>query len=63
MYAVDRKTVRHFQRVAAYRPQTHHQQAAQQVDITGAQMDEAYSKLRRHCVKWIHMTLAMEGWF
>jgi transposase-like protein len=61
--AVDLKTVHRFQRVAAYRAQTHHQQAVQQVAVTGVQMDEAHSKLRRRRVEWIHTALAMGSWF
>ena len=57
--AVDLKTVHRFQRVAAHRTQTHQQQAVQQVDVTGVQMDEAHSKLRRRRVEWIHTALAM----
>ena len=57
--AVDLKTVHRFQRVAAHRAQTHQQQAVQQVDVTGVQMDEAHSKLRRRRVEWIHTALAM----
>jgi transposase-like protein len=60
---VDLKTVHRFQRVAAHRAQTHHQQAVQQVDVTGVQMDEAHSKLRRRRVEWIHTALAMGSWF
>src|SRR5262245_3472280 len=40
--AVDLKTVHRFQRVAAHRAHTHHQQAVPQVDVTGAQRDEAH---------------------
>ena len=61
--AVDLKTVHRFQRVAAHRAQTHHQQAVQQVDVTGVQMDEAHSKLRRRRAEWIHTALAMGSWF
>jgi transposase-like protein/IS1 family transposase len=61
--AVDLKTVHRFQRVAAHRAHTHHQQAVQQVDVTGVQMDEAHSKLRRHRAEWIHTALAMGSWF
>lgn len=61
--AVDLKTVHRFQRVATHRAQTHHQQAVQQVDVTGVQMDEAHSKLRRRRVEWIHTALAMGSWF
>jgi len=60
--AVDLKTVHRFQRVAAHRAQTHHQQAVQQVDVTGVQMDEAHSKLRRRRAEWIHTALAMGSW-
>jgi hypothetical protein len=61
--AVDLKTVHRFQRVAAHRAQTHHQQAVQQVDVTGVQMEEAHSKLRRRRVEWLHTALAMGSWF
>jgi IS1 family transposase/transposase-like protein len=61
--AVDLKTVHRFQRVAAHRAHTHHQQAVQQVDVTGVQMDEAHSKLRRRRAEWIHTALAMGSWF
>jgi transposase-like protein len=61
--AVDLKTVHRFQRVAAHRAHTHHQQAVQQVDVTGVQMDEAHSKLRRRRAEWLHTALAMGSWF
>jgi IS1 family transposase len=61
--AVDLKTVHRFQRVAAHRAHTHHQQTVQQVDVTGVQMDEAHSKLRRRRTEWIHTALAMGSWF
>ena len=61
--AVDLKTVHRFQRLAAHRAQTHHQQAVQQVAVTGVQMDEAHSKLRRRRTEWIHTALAMGSWF
>src|SRR3989449_3149334 len=61
--AVDLQTVHRFQRVAAHRAQTHHQQAVQQVDVTGVQMDAAHSKLRRRRAEWIHTALAMGSWF
>jgi IS1 family transposase len=61
--AVDLKTVYRFQRIAAHRAYTHHQQAVQQVDVTGVQMDEAHSKLRRRHTEWIHTALAMGSWF
>src|SRR2546426_11638538 len=61
--AVDLKTVHRCQRVAAHRAQTHQQQAVQQVDVTGVQMDEAHSKLRRRRAEWIHTALAMGSWF
>jgi transposase-like protein len=61
--AVDLKTVHRFQRVAAHRAHTHHQQAVQQVDVTGVQRDEAHSKLRRRRAEWIHTALAMGSWF
>jgi transposase-like protein len=61
--AVALKTVHRFQRVAAHRAHTHHQQAVRQVDVTGVQMDEAHSKLRRRRAEWIHTALAMGSWF
>jgi hypothetical protein len=61
--AVDLKTVHRFQRVAAHRAHTHHQQAVRQVDVSGVQMDEAHSKLRRRRAEWIHTALAMGSWF
>jgi IS1 family transposase len=61
--AVDLKTVHRFQRIAAHRAYTHQQQAVQQVDVTGVQMDEAHSKLRRRRTEWIHTALAMGSWF
>ena len=61
--AVDLKPVHRFQRVAAHRAHTHHQQAVQQVDVTGVPMDEAHSKLRRRRAEWIHTALAMGSWF
>ena len=63
MCAVDLKTVHRFQRIAAHRAYTHHQQAVQQVDVTGVQRDEAHSKLRRRRTEWIHTALAMGSWF
>jgi hypothetical protein len=61
--AVDLKTVHRCQRVAAHRAHTHHQQAVQQVDVTGVQMDEAHAKRRRRRAEWIHTALAMGSWF
>jgi hypothetical protein len=63
MCAVDLQTVHRFQRVAAHRAQTHHQQAVPQVDVTGVQRDEAHAKLRQRRVEWIHTALAMGSWF
>ena len=63
MCAVALKTVHRFQRVAAHRAHTHQQQAVQQVDVTGVQMDEAHSKLRRRRAEWRHTALAMGSWF
>ena len=63
MCAVDLKTVHRFQRIAAHRAYTHHQQAVQQVNVTGVQRDEAHSKLRRRRTEWIHTALAMGSWF
>ena len=57
------KTVHRFQRVAAHRAHTHHQQVVQQVDVTGVQRDEAHAKLRRRRAEWIHTALAMGSWF
>jgi len=42
--AVDLKTVHRFQRVAAQRAETHHCQVGCEVDVPGAQLDEAHSK-------------------
>ncbi len=33
------------------------------MDVTGVQMDEAHSKLRRRRAEWIHTALAMGSWF
>jgi len=60
--AVDLKTVHRFQRVAAYRAETHHRQAVREVDVPGVQLDEAHSKLRPRQVAWIHTALAMGSW-
>src|SRR5215813_7116552 len=60
---VDLKTVYRFQRVAAQRAQTHHQQVVRDVDVAGVQLDEAHSKLRPKQVEWIHTALAMGSWF
>src|SRR5262245_66246691 len=57
--AVDLKTVHRCQRIAAHRAYTHHQQAVQQVDVTGVQMDEAHSKLRRRRTEWLPTALAL----
>ena len=57
--AVALKPVHRFQRVAAHRAHTHQQQAVPQVDVTGVQMDEAHSKLRRRRTEWIHTAWAM----
>jgi IS1 family transposase len=61
--AVDLKTVHRFQRVAAYRAETHHRQAVREVDVPGVQLDEAHAKLRPRQVAWIHTALAMGSWF
>jgi len=61
--AVDLQTVYRFQRVAAQRAQTHHQQVVQDVDVAGVQLDEAHSKLRPKQVAWLHTALAMGSWF
>jgi IS1 family transposase len=61
--AVDLKTVYRFQRVAAQRAQTHHQQVVRDVDVPGVQLDEAHSKLRPKQVEWVHTALAMGSWF
>src|SRR5262249_57538020 len=60
---VDLKPVYRFQRVAAQRAQTHHQQVVRDVDVAGVQLDEAHSKLRPKQVEWIHTALAMGSWF
>lgn len=61
--AVDLKTVYRFQRVAAQRAKTHHQQVVQNVDVPGVQVDEAHAKLRPQQVEWVHTALAMGSWF
>ena len=61
--AVDLKTVHRFQRIAAHRAQAHHQQAVQQVDVTGVQRDEAHTKLRRRRAEWIQTALAIGSGF
>jgi IS1 family transposase len=61
--AVDLKTVHRFQRVAAQRAQTHHQQVVRDVAVQGVQLDEAHSKLRPKQVEWVHTALAMGSWF
>jgi IS1 family transposase/transposase-like protein len=61
--AVDLKTVYRFQRVAAQRAKTHHQQVVRDVDVSGVQLDEAHSKLRPKQVEWVHTALAMGSWF
>jgi hypothetical protein len=61
--AVALKTVHRCQRVAAHRAPTHQQQAVQQVDVPGVQMDEAPAKRRRRRTEWSHTALAMGSWF
>ena len=61
--AVDLKTVYRFQRVAAQRAVTHHQQSVQNREVQGVQLDEAHTKLRPKQVEWVHTALAMGSWF
>ena len=61
--AVDLKTVYRFQRVAAQRAVTHHQQSVQNLEVQGVQLDEAHTKLRPKQVAWVHTALAMGSWF
>jgi hypothetical protein len=61
--AVDLKTVYRFQRVAAPRAVTHHQQSVQNLEVQGVQLDEAYTKLRPKQVEWVHTAFAMGSWF
>lgn len=61
--AVDLKTVYRFQRVAAQRAVTHHQQSVQNLEVQGVQWDEAHTKLRPKQVEWVHAALAMGSWF
>jgi IS1 family transposase len=61
--AVDLKTVHRFQRVAAHRAQTHHQQSVHNLEVQGVQWDEAHTKLRPKQVEWVHTALAMGSWF
>ena len=61
--AVDLKTVYRFQRVAAQRAVTHHQQSVQHLEVQGVQLDEAHTKLRPKQVAWVHTALAMGSWF
>ena len=57
------KTVHRFQRIAAARAKTHHQQVVDDLAVAGVQLDEAYSKRRPGKVEWIHTALAMESLF
>ena len=61
--AVDLQTVYRFQRVAAQRAVTHHQQSGQNLEGQGVQWDEAHTKLRPKQVDWVHTALAMGSWF
>jgi len=61
--AVDLKTVPRFQRVAAQRAETHHQQSVQNLEVQGVQLDEAHTKLRPKQVEWVHTALAMGSGF
>ena len=61
--AVALKTVYRFQRVATPRAYTHPQQAVQQGEVKGGQMDEAHAKRRRRRVEGFHPALAMGSWF
>jgi hypothetical protein len=60
---VDLKTVHRFQRVAAQRAETHHQQSVQNLEVQGVQLDEAHTHLRPKQVAWVHTALAMGSWF
>jgi IS1 family transposase len=61
--AGDLKPVYRFQRVAAQRAVTHHQQTVQHLEVQGVQLDEAHTKLRPKQVTWVHTALAMGSWF
>jgi IS1 family transposase len=61
--AVELKTVHRFQRVAAQRAETHHQQSVYNLEVQGVQLDEAHTKLRPKQVEWVHTALAMGSWF
>jgi hypothetical protein len=63
MCDVDLKTVHRFQRVAAQRAETHHQQSVHNLAVQGVQLDEAHTKLRPKQVEWVHTALAMGSWF
>jgi hypothetical protein len=60
--AVELKTGYRFQRVAAPRAATHHQQSVQNLDVQGVQGDEAHTKLRPKQVEGVHTALAMGSW-
>ena len=60
---VDIKTVHRFQKVAAQRAQTHHEQVTQNLQVEGVQLDEMHSKLRRRRVEWLHTAIAMGSLF
>ena len=61
--AVDLTTVYGFQRVAAQRAVTHHQQSVQHLEVQGVQLDEAHTTRRPKQVAWVHTALAMGSWF
>jgi hypothetical protein len=61
--AVALKTVYRFQRVAAQRAVTPHQQSVQHLEVQGVQWDEAHTKLRPKQVAWMHTAVAMGSWF
>src|SRR5437762_4603149 len=54
MCAVDLTTVYGFQRVAAQRAVTHHQQSVQHLEVQGVQLDEAHTTRRPKQVAWVH---------
>jgi hypothetical protein len=60
---VDIKTVHHFQQVAAYRAQEHHEQVTRDLKVEGVQLDEMHSKRRGPQVEWLQTALAMGSRF
>ena len=57
--AVDLTTVQRFQRVAAQRAETHHDQVGRAVEVPGVQVDAAQATLRPRQVAWSHPALAL----